>query len=69
MFFEIMSKDDSHSNSFNQSSIIGSTTRISILFLEDYEVWVLHFKDYITGTETHGSRISQSIIEGPHQYA
>lgn len=35
-----MSKEDSHSTSFNLPSSIGSTTRILILIPNDYEVWV-----------------------------
>ncbi|KAI3499728.1 hypothetical protein L1887_35537 [Cichorium endivia] len=54
-----MAHDDPHSQSFNLSSNIGSTTRISILFTNDYEVWALHFEDYVLGIEEHGSTIWQ----------
>ena len=27
----------------------------------------MHFEDYITGNETHGSSMWQSIIKGPHK--
>ena len=45
-----MANDDLHSLSH-------STTRILILFPEDYEVWALHFEDYILGIKEHGSSI------------
>ncbi|KAI3510498.1 hypothetical protein L1887_17545 [Cichorium endivia] len=56
-----MAHDDLHSQSFNLSSSIGSTTRIPILFINDYEVWALHFEDYVLGIEEHGSTIWQAI--------
>ena len=56
--------EDPHTLSFNISSRIGSTTRIPILFLQDYEVWDLHFEDYVLGIEDHGMMIWQAITEG-----
>ena len=37
---------------------------IPILFPQDYDVWDLHFEDYILGIEDDGMRIWQAIIEG-----
>lgn len=68
-FSEIMSKDDSHSITINLPGCIGYTIGIPILFLKDYEVRVMHFEDYITGIETHGSSIWQAIIKVPHPYS
>ena len=50
-----------HTLSFNLSSSVRSTTRIHILFLQDYEVWALHFEDYVLGLEEHGSTIWEAI--------
>ena len=46
-----MSKEDSHSVTFNVPSNIGSTLSILILFPEDYKFWVLHFENYVLGIE------------------
>ncbi|KAL7587416.1 hypothetical protein Lser_V15G40916 [Lactuca serriola] len=56
-----MQNKDPHSLSFNLSSSIGSTTRIPILFLQDYEVRALHFEGYVIGTNEHGSTIWQEM--------
>lgn len=56
-----MPKEDSHSILFNLHGSIGSTNRIPIP--EDYEVWALHFEDYVLGIETHGSSIWKVIKE------
>ena len=60
---DIMLNEDPHSLSFNLSSIIGSTTRIPILFPQDYKVWALHFEDYVLGIEEHGSTIWQAMTQ------
>ncbi|KAL7604947.1 hypothetical protein Lser_V15G14522 [Lactuca serriola] len=60
----IMQHDDSHINSINLSSSIGSTTRIPILFPNEYEVWALHFKDYVLGLEDNGYLIWEAITLG-----
>jgi hypothetical protein len=60
--------DDPHSLSFNLSSSIGSTNRIPILFPSDYEVWALHFEDYVLGIEDFGSSIWHSITEGTFEH-
>ena len=60
-----MAREDPHALAFNLSSSIGSTTRIPILFPNDYELWALHFEDHVLGLEEHGSIIWQSITEGP----
>lgn len=52
-----MSKEDYQIVGFNPSSSIGYNTRGPTLFLDDYEVWKLHFEDYITGIEKDGSYI------------
>lgn len=59
-----MSKIDLSNVNFPSS--IDSNTRIPILFLEDYEVWAMHFEDYITGIEDVGTYLWQSISVGPH---
>ncbi|XP_023760202.1 uncharacterized protein LOC111908619 [Lactuca sativa] len=51
-----MQLEDLNTLSFNLSSSIGSTPRIPILFPQDYEVWVLHFEDYVLGLEDHGEK-------------
>ena len=58
-----MKPDDSSFNSINISSGMGSTTRIPILFPDDYEVWALHFKGYMLGLEYNGSLICDAIIK------
>ena len=59
-----MYSDDSHVNSINLSSDIGSTTRISILFPCEYEVWALHFEDYVLSLEENGYLIWDAITVG-----
>ena len=59
--FAKIPNDDPHSLTFNLPSSIGSTARIPILFPEDYEVWTLHFEDYVLGIDTHGSRICHAM--------
>ena len=61
-----MSKEDSHSISFDLHGAIGSTNRILIFFPKDYEVWALHFEDYVLGIETRGSSIQHAIDVGPY---
>lgn len=61
--------DDPHSVSFNLSSSIGSTNRIPILFPADYEVWALHFEDYVLGIEDAGSSIWHSITESTYEHS
>lgn len=63
-----MANKDPHSLSFNLSSSIGFTTRIPILFRQDYEVWVLHFEDYVLQIEEHGATILHSITEETFKY-
>lgn len=58
-----MHPGDSHVNSINLSSGIRSTTRIPILFSNDYEVWALHFEDYVLGLEDHSSLIWDAITK------
>lgn len=60
-----MQHDDSSINSLNISSNIGSTKRIPILFHHDYEVWALHFEDYILGSGENGYLIWEAITLGP----
>ncbi|KAI3496474.1 hypothetical protein L1887_38838 [Cichorium endivia] len=55
-----MTQEDQHTQSFNLSRI-GSTNRILVLFTNDYEVWALHFEDYVLGIEEHGSIICHAI--------
>ncbi|XP_052627222.1 uncharacterized protein LOC128133731 [Lactuca sativa] len=52
-----------HTLSFNISSNIRSTSRIPILFPRDYEVWALHFEDYVLGIEEHGSTIWHAMTQ------
>nr|KAJ0224580.1 hypothetical protein LSAT_V11C100011640 [Lactuca sativa] len=59
---------DPHALSFNLSSSIGSTTKIPILFPEDYEAWALHFEDYVLGIIEHGSTIWQTITQETFTY-
>lgn len=58
-----MKPEDPHTISFNLSSNIGSTTRIPILFPQDYEFWALHFEDYILGIEDHDATIWQAMTQ------
>lgn len=64
-----MANDDLHSLSFNLPSSIGSTSRIPILVIEDYEVWALHFENYILGIEEHGSTIWHAMTTETYKYS
>lgn len=69
--FEIflkMSKEDSHSISFNLPSSIGYTTLIPILFPDDYEVWALHFEGNVLGIKTHGFSILHVITKESYKH-
>ena len=57
--------DDSQTNLINISNSIGSTTRIPILYTQDYEVWTHHFEDYVIGSEDNGYLIWEAITVGP----
>ncbi|XP_052626862.1 uncharacterized protein LOC128133449 [Lactuca sativa] len=63
-----MAHKDPHSLSFNLSSSIGSTIRIPILFPNDYEVWALHFEDYVLGLEDYGSTIWHAITQETYKH-
>lgn len=63
-----METEDSYISGFNMSSTIRSNTRFTTLFPDDYEVWVLHFEDYITRIEKHGSYIGKSITVVLHKF-
>ena len=56
-----MNHEDPHTLSFDISSSIRSTTMILILFQQDYEVFSLHFEDYVLGIEEHGTTIWQAM--------
>lgn len=58
-----MKSDDYHVNSINLLYNIGFTTRIPMLFPNDYEVWALHFEDYVLGLEDNGSLIRDAITK------
>ena len=58
-----MHSKDPHTLSFNLSNSVGSTTIIPILFPQDYEVWALHFEDYMLGLEDHGMLIWEAITQ------
>ena len=60
-----MSHDDSQVNPINISNSIGSTTRVPILYTQDYEVWTHHFEDYVIGSEDNGYLIWEAITMGP----
>ena len=60
-----MSHEDSHTNPINISNSIGSTTRVPILYTQDYEVWAHHFEDYVVGSEDNGYLIWEAITRGP----
>ena len=60
-WIDSMQPEDLYTLSFNLSSNIGSTTRILILFHQDYEVWALHFEDYVQGLEDNGSLIWEAM--------
>ena len=64
-----MPNDNPHSLLFNLPSAIGSKTRIPILFPEDYEVWALHFADYVLGIEEHGSNIWHAMMVETYKYS
>ena len=64
-----MSMDDSQSNPINISNSIGSTTRIPILYTQDYEVWMHHFEDYVIGSEDNGYLIWEAITVGPFAHS
>ena len=61
--------DDSQTNPINISNSIGSTTRIPILYTQDYEVWTHHFEDYVIGPEDNGYLIWEAITVGPFAYS
>lgn len=63
-----MTDEDPHSLSFNLLSSIGCTTRILILFPEDYEVWALHFEDYVLGIEEHRATIWQAMTQDTYSH-
>lgn len=63
-----MSKEDSHSISFNLHGSIGSTTQIPIPFPQDYRILALDFEDYVFGIENHGSSIWHAITKEPLKY-
>ncbi|XP_052627093.1 uncharacterized protein LOC128133623 [Lactuca sativa] len=60
-----MSHEDSQTNPINISNSIGSTTRIPILYTQDYEVWAHHFEHYVVGSEDNGYHIWEAIMLGP----
>ncbi|KAL4590865.1 hypothetical protein LXL04_003810 [Taraxacum kok-saghyz] len=61
-----MSKSDSHNIAFNLASSIGSNSRAPTLFPEEYDAWVIHMEDYITGIEKVGMDVWNSIVDGPY---
>ena len=63
-----MAREDPHALAFNLSSSLGSTTRIPILFPNDYEVWALHFEDYVLGLEENNSLVWESITVAPFSH-
>ena len=62
-----MSKSDSHNIAFNLASSIGSNSRAPTLFPEEYDVWVIHMEDYITGIEKVGMDVWNSIENGSYK--
>ena len=60
-----MFHDDSQTTPINISNNIGSTTRVPILYTQDYEVWAHHFEDYVVGSEDNGYLIWEAITLGP----
>ena len=62
-----MSKSDSHNIAFNLASSIGSKSRAPTLFPEEYDAWVIHMEDYITGIEKVGMDVWNSIVDGPYK--
>lgn len=63
-----MANDDPHCIAFNLDSNIGSNSRVPTLFLDDYEVWVLHMEDYISGIDKFGPHVWRSMTIGPHTF-
>ena len=61
--------DDSQTNPINISNSTGSTTRIPILYTQDYEVWTHHFEDYLIGSEDNGYLIWEAITAGPFAHS
>ena len=61
--------DESQSNPINISNSIGSTTKIPILYTQDYEVWAHHFEDYVIGSEDNGYLIWETIASGPFAHS
>ncbi|KAL7589973.1 hypothetical protein Lser_V15G41428 [Lactuca serriola] len=61
--------DESQSNPINISNNIGSTTKIPILYTQDYEVWAHHFEDYVIGSEDNGYLIWEAIVSGPFSHS
>lgn len=64
-----MPNDDLHSFSFNLPCSIGSTTRIPIIFPEDYKFWALYFEYYVMGIQTHGTSIWQAMTVVTYKYS
>ena len=62
-----MSKSDSHNIAFNLASSIGSNNRAPTLFPEEYDAWVVHIEDYITGIKKVGIDLCNPIVDGPHR--
>ncbi|XP_052621843.1 uncharacterized protein LOC128127401 [Lactuca sativa] len=60
-----MSQDDVQSNPINISNSIGSSTRVPILYMQDYEVWAHHFEDYVIGSDDKEYLIWEAITLGP----
>ncbi|KAL7600039.1 hypothetical protein Lser_V15G23597 [Lactuca serriola] len=61
--------DESQSNPINISNSIGPTTKIPILYTQDYEVWAHHFEDYVIGSEDNGYLIWEAIVSGPFAHS
>ena len=61
--------DESQSNPTNISNNIGSTTKIPILYTQDYEVRAHHFEDYVIGSEDNGYLIWEAIVSGPFAHS
>ena len=58
----------SHVDPYSLSNSIGSTTKIPILYPNDYELWVVHMEDYVLNIEDHGSNIWEAMTVGPFWY-
>ena len=54
--------DDSHVNLIHLSNNIGSTTKIPILFPNDFKVWALHSENHFLGIEDNGYLLRVDII-------